>query len=215
MKKLAVIIPTYNSLDTLKLLIGNVFDYTSGDYVLIVVEDGQRPETIEYLRSIDKPNFYPIFHEENKGVAPSWNDGIRKAEELGCDYFAVINDDVSLPPNWWDLCYPMFGPDVHIVHDHFEYFSGWFFILDKYCIETVGYFDEQFVPFNCEDTDYQFRCEAKRMMMALVDIGITHIGSNTIRTISQEERDRYNSVIRSNWSKLRKKYPNRRMHSPI
>lgn len=213
--KLAVIIPTYNSLDTLKVLVGNVFDYTSGEYNLIVIEDGQRPETIEYLKSIDKPNFYPIFHEVNKGVSPSWNDGIRKAQELNSDYFAIINDDVTLPPNWWDLCYPMFSPDVHVVHDHFEYFAGWFFILDKYCLERVGYFDEQFAPFNAEDTDYQFRCEALGMKMALVDIGITHVGSNTIKKVIKEEPGRYQNVVNDNWQRLRKKYPKRRMNSPI
>ena len=84
--ELSVIIPTYNSLDTLKPLVKSLDN-------VYVVEDGQRKETVDWLKKRDKV----IYHKENKGVATSWNDGIRQAYKDGSTYFAVFNDDIVVP----------------------------------------------------------------------------------------------------------------------
>lgn len=213
--KLGIIIPTYNSLGTLKKLVESIYAYTNGEFQLIIVEDGQYAPTIEYLQALPYKNLTVIFHETNKGVCPSWNDGIKEAERQNCTHFAVINDDVELPPDWWDECQKLFTPNVHVVHQRFEYFSGWFFILDKYCIDRIGYFDEQFAPFYGEDTDYQFRLEDAGMKMAQTDIDIRHVGSATLENVLKEKSDYFRSMKMQAWQRLRKKYPKRRMNSPI
>lgn len=97
--KLAVIIPTVDLLDMLKVLVKNVFDYTVGDYRVYVVENGQKEKTIEWLKT---QNVKSILNETNKGLSAAWNAGIREGLKDGCTHFALLSDDTELPPNWWD-----------------------------------------------------------------------------------------------------------------
>lgn len=214
--KLGIIIPTYNSFDTLKVLVGNIFDYTDGDYTVYIVEDGQKQETIDWLKT---QNVKAIYHEKNKGVSPSWNDGLREAVKDGCTHFAILNDDIELPPKWWEECRKVFeNNDVHLVSltspEHAGYnfgslhITGWFFIIDKKCIDKVGYFDEQFAPFCAEDDDYFERYKQTRMPYARVNIDVFHHGSKTLKTLDGEI---FKKVKRENWFKFRRKHPNKIM----
>lgn len=210
--KLGIIIPTYDSLDTLQVLIKNIFDYTDGDYQIYVVEDGQKQETIDWLETQDK--IKKIYHKENKGVAPSWNDGIKVAEEDGCTHFAIFNDDIEIPENWWKDCRIKFDGSVHLVTHVSDvktryifislHISGWFFIIDKFCLEKIGYFDEQFAPFCSEDDDYFERYKQSGMKRAIVNIDIFHHGSKTLKKL---DHNLFITTKKENWRKYRQKYP--------
>ena len=123
--KLAVIIPTYDNLEMLKPLVTQLEGFN-----VYVIEDGQRKETTNWLKT---QRVKSILHTENMGVAVSWNDGLREALKDGCTHFAIINDDVVLPKNWWEDCRKEFeNKKVHLVSLNF---SGWFFIIDKECVD--------------------------------------------------------------------------------
>lgn len=59
---LAILIPTYDNLEGLKTLVEQIYKYTQ-DFKLYVIEDGQKEETINWMKT--QP-FTSIFHEINK-----------------------------------------------------------------------------------------------------------------------------------------------------
>lgn len=204
--KLAIIIPTYDSLNSLKVLIKNIRDFTDENYRIYIIEDGQKKETITWLK--EQKDIHALYHKENKGVAVSWNDGLRKAIEDKCTHFAFINDDVMLPKDWWIESKKCFEIGSNLVSNN--RLTGWFFILDKKCVDVVGFFDEQFAPFNFEDEDYFERFRQSSLKRGIVNIRIYHLGSKTIKTLDKELVDK---VTRDNYMRFRNKYPNKRMNA--
>lgn len=196
--KLAVIIPTYDNLEMLKPLVTQLEGFN-----VYVIEDGQRKETTNWLKT---QRVKSILHTENMGVAVSWNDGLREALKDGCTHFAIINDDVVLPKNWWEDCRKEFeNKKVHLVSLNF---SGWFFIIDKECVERIGFFDEQFAPFCTEDDDYWERFRQAGLVSASINIDVFHHGSTTLKKL---DKNLVKKVRADNWHKFRKKFPNKTM----
>lgn len=138
----------------------------SENYEFIIVDDGSTHDT-EFLY-----NYATTFvrHRANRGIAPSWNDGIRLARGT---YIAIINDDIVVPKGWLQGMSECFdiddcgvsAPSVeHLPDNPFKgiqekqtWFPGSCFMLSQELIKKVGLFDEQFVPFNHEDIDYWYR----------------------------------------------------------
>lgn len=210
--KLAIIIPTHSSLETFKVLIDHVYEYTTGDFRVYVVEDAVDPKNIEYINSLD--NVTPIFHEGNKGIATSWNDGLKAAMADDCTHLAVFNDDIELCPNWWETCQKEFVSNVHMVGLDADCpipLTGWFFVLDKKCLDIVGLFDEQFKGYTSEDADYLYRYLKAGFRLAKVRLDIFHHGAATLGQFKKENPEKFKEVWNENWHKLRKKYPNKKM----
>lgn len=216
--KLGIIIPTYNSLPTLKKLIKDIFKYTTGDYQVYVIEDGRRRKTINWLYTQKDPRLHTILHLNNKGIASSWNDGLDAAMNNECTHFAILNDDIELCRDWWNMSQELFRDGVHLVSLDvpcpIPVITGWFFILDKECIEKIGIFDEQFGPFTSEDTDYAYRYLASGMKYAKVKLDIIHHGGGST-TINQLDPEYFKRIQIENWQKLRKKYPHMSMPSQL
>lgn len=210
--KLSVIIPTFNSLPTLKKLIASIYKHTKGQFQVYVIEDGQNDKTIKWLYGLKKPLSVHC-HIQNKGIATSWNDGLQLAMDDYCTHFAILNDDVELCKDWWKDCQQVFKDNVHMVcldQPSPIPLTGWFFILDRECIENIGLFDEQFSPFCGEDHDYWLRFQQSGMKYAKVSLDIKHGGSTTVKKLDSEL---YKQVRNDNWQRLRKKYPNMRFQA--
>jgi GT2 family glycosyltransferase len=218
--KLGIIIPTYDNLDMLKRLVKQIYNYTEGKLLVVVVEDGQKPQTMDWLsrRGMLQSNFIPLFNKENLGVAPSWNEGLRYCYNQGCDYFAVFNDDIEIPKNWWKICRPEFEGNVHVVSTRKDrrnpVLTGWFFILDRYAIDTVGYFDEQFAPFHAEDGDWIRRMLLARVGYKMIWVDVVHHFSTTTDRIRHEDPDRYHRVNVEAGEKMKKKWGDTGYHRP-
>ena len=54
------------------------------------------------------------------------------------------------------------------------------FALNRACLESVGYFDENFHPAYFEDNDYHWRCRQKKVEVRPLVTASTHVGSATI-----------------------------------
>jgi len=177
--KLGVIIPTYDNLEMLKPLVKQLKGFN-----VYVIEDGQKQETIKWLK---KQKVKSIFHEENEGVSHSWNDGTKAAEKDKCTHFAIINDDIRLPKNWWEDCRKEFKDDIHLVCLKTEVLniSGWFFIIDKYCLDEIGYFYSS-SKYGNEDMNYLERYINKGLKVSKVDIDVYHYGSKTIKKLMEQ-----------------------------
>lgn len=214
---LGIIIPTYDNLEMLKTLVGQIYSLTD-NFRLYIIEDGGKEDTISYLKSIKEDNFTPIFHSKNEGVAKSWNDGLKSALNDGCDHLAVINDDIELCPGWWEECKKLFYSNVHLVclpggenKSPFRQsvpLTGWFFIIDRPAINRIGLFDENMAGFTSEDTDYAVRYALSGFRLAVADIPIKHYGSATINKIRKDNPTFYRETRQSNLYKLKEKHKN-------
>jgi glycosyltransferase involved in cell wall biosynthesis len=88
LKKICVLIPTYNNEKTLKRVIDCVLDYTKN---VIVVSDGSTDSTLKILH--DYPQIDVINLPENKGKGNALKIGFRKAKKLGYNYAITIDSD--------------------------------------------------------------------------------------------------------------------------
>lgn len=206
--KLGCIVVTYDLLPRLKALLRNIFEYTTGAYAVYVVENGQKAETIGWLKT--QP-VKLILNEVNRGTSASWNMGVARAMMDGCTHFAILSDDTSLPPRWWDACLDEFRNGSHLVSVDAGLpnilFSGWFLVVDREFIDKVGLFDEQFF-FYFEDLDLSQRLEQSGLKHSFVDLDIPHYGSATIiGNFEKNKPDFFRQVYKDSKRKFRAKYP--------
>jgi len=130
----------------------------------------------------------------NRGVAASWNEGMRKSLEIGNEYALITNDDALFTPG-----------AIKEMYDFMKYKSNAVFVspnqnaydenepprengADFFCfmvnipklIEKAGWFDENIFPAYFEDNDMH-----RRMLLAgvksyiLPNVQVNHVGSAT------------------------------------
>ncbi|MBN1317552.1 MAG: glycosyltransferase family 2 protein [Anaerolineales bacterium] len=91
---ISVILPAYNGAKTIRKTIESVLDQTYANLELIVVDDGSKDETREYLAEITDPRVR-IYTYNNVGMAANRNRGI---DLVRGEYIAFIDqDDLWLP----------------------------------------------------------------------------------------------------------------------
>ncbi|WP_329806437.1 DUF2062 domain-containing protein [Flavobacterium facile] len=88
LKKVCVIIPTYNNHKTLKRVIDGVLQYTSN---VIVVNDGSTDSTFEIIKSYSSIESITI--KQNKGKGNALRLGFKKAIESGFHHAITIDSD--------------------------------------------------------------------------------------------------------------------------
>lgn len=95
MPLVSVVIPVYNSEQTLRETIESVLQQTHTNLEVIVINDGSQDSTLEILDRIDDTRL-KVFSFQNAGLAASRNRGIQKAAG---DYISFIDADDLWTPN--------------------------------------------------------------------------------------------------------------------
>lgn len=152
-------------------------------------------------------NFYLIDnYNDNRGVAKAWNKGAQRAIDDGCNYIAILNDDILLAPNTLDLmmeflsqnesCGVVTGRDLSeeiSSRDIYTWEAPTFselldsnyacFMLTKKTYKHIGTFDEKFYPAYFEDCDYSYRAILSGLKVCgLQSAGFYHFHSQTTKT---------------------------------
>lgn len=149
--------------------------------------------------------YYP--YGINRGLAKSWNEGILAGYDAGADVVIVINDD--LMPGDGDIeriaevameqrgkgnfTYMVMGRMFDKLEDKYTESSFGCFAIQPIALETIGMFDEQFVPIYYEDLDYFYRAHISGLKQYLVaDTDMVHKGSATIYSVAKlkEQHDK-------------------------
>jgi GT2 family glycosyltransferase len=101
MLPLTVILPTYNRLDQLKLVIAGLEKqtYPLDKFEVVVVSDGSTDGTHEYLQNVQTPLQLSFIQQQNSGAAAARNTGIAQAQS---ELILFIDDDVVPAPNLID-----------------------------------------------------------------------------------------------------------------
>lgn len=89
MKKISIIIPTYNRANLLPIAIRSVVDQTYQNWELIIVDDGSIDNTKEVVTAFSEPRI-KYYYQKNAGVASAMNTGFQNANG---DYFAWLDSD--------------------------------------------------------------------------------------------------------------------------
>lgn len=123
MKKVSVIIPTYNRADKIKASIQSVLDQTYDDYELIVVDDASSDDTESVVRSFsdDRIRYHRL--AENGGAAKARNKGVDLSET---DYIAFHDSDDKWLPDKLKKQMDYFdnNPDVSMVYGKIRFIAG-------------------------------------------------------------------------------------------
>ena len=98
MKKVTIIIPTYNSSPFIGKAIDSVLAQTYTDYEIILVDDGSTDNTKEILEKYQDNITYIL--QPNQGVAIARNTGIRNSES---EYIALLDSDDEWLPEKLEL----------------------------------------------------------------------------------------------------------------
>jgi GT2 family glycosyltransferase len=88
--KLAVVLGTYNRLDSLKRCVASVLAQTRTPFVLYVTDAGSTDGTVEYLQAITDARVVPILVGERLGQARAYNDVFAT---VTAPYVVWISDD--------------------------------------------------------------------------------------------------------------------------
>jgi GT2 family glycosyltransferase len=81
------------------MAIESIRAHTPRPYEIIVVDNGSRSETTDWLRTLNDPNVRVIFNQENRGFAEGNNQGFAAARG---EFVVMLNNDVIVTSGWID-----------------------------------------------------------------------------------------------------------------
>ena len=94
-KKVGIVVVTYNRLELLKDVIESIRQQTFTDFDIVVVNNGSTDGTADWLSGQDD---VITITQENLGGAGGFNTGMRYVAEHGYEYCWVMDDDVICSP---------------------------------------------------------------------------------------------------------------------
>lgn len=102
MKKVLVIIPTYNESENILNLIPEVLNYTDSgcEWNVLVVDDNSPDGTASLVKSLNNPHVYIIERERKMGLGTAYVRGFKFAIENGFDYVFEMDADFSHDPKY-------------------------------------------------------------------------------------------------------------------
>ena len=142
MNDLVIAVPTYNTIEYLKVFLDSYNRYATG-YKLVVVCDGSIDGTKEFLEK--RKDIVSTIFDKNYGKPRTYNTCLRAAaEECGAKYTLILNDDMVLGPNW-DFGLSKWKKDLDngslVLLNYVEPFAG---SSAGYCFKEAGSFPEDF-----------------------------------------------------------------------
>jgi glycosyltransferase involved in cell wall biosynthesis len=121
MPLISVIIPVYNSEETIHQTIESVLNQTFSDFELIIINDGSTDSTLEIVSNIPDSRL-SIYSYPNSGVSITRNRGIQKAKG---EYIAFIDADDLWTPDKLESQYLALqaSPDSGVAYSWIDYIS--------------------------------------------------------------------------------------------
>jgi len=96
LKRVTVVIPSWNGKDLLKPCLDSLYHQEFQDFVTIVVDNGSTDESVPFVKE-HFPQVRVISFENNTGFSVAVNAGITAAES---PYIALLNNDTEVHPLW-------------------------------------------------------------------------------------------------------------------
>ena len=94
----SVIVPVYNRVDEVRDLLASLACQTSGDFEVVIVEDGSTVPCKEVVDAYRDKIDIQYFHKENEGRSIARNYGMEHARG---EYFVFFDSDCVIPPDYF------------------------------------------------------------------------------------------------------------------
>jgi hypothetical protein len=176
--KYSICITTFKDrFDLLKNLIKSLRNFSDSDIFIAV--NGQANEKFcnDYRREVlalcsNYESIYPIFFLESRGLAKMWNTLIAHS---GTENNLILNDDLEIKAGDFDNFCKSNKPEImYTINYSFSHF-----LVNKNIFHDMKGFDERFLGFGNEDTDfkYQYGSQHKNMIHNCQVYGIRNLDS--------------------------------------
>lgn len=93
----SIVMLSWNAPEYTKLALESIRRHTAGEYEIIIVDNGSKPETVEWLRTLQDVRV--IYNRFNRGYAGGNNQAIAAARG---EYVVLLNNDVVVTEGWLD-----------------------------------------------------------------------------------------------------------------
>jgi dolichol-phosphate mannosyltransferase len=104
MPKTMVVLPTYNEIENLPLIVRALFDLALDDLNILVVDDNSPDGTGRLADSLAAETYpgrlFVLHRTEKAGLGPAYIAGFKKALSLGADYIIQMDADFSHQPKY-------------------------------------------------------------------------------------------------------------------
>ena len=112
--KKTIIIPCFNEIKTIKILLNRVKNNINSEDNIIIVDDGSTDGTTDFLKTIEEKNIEVVFHNDNSGKGKA----IQTALDKNLNDLIIIQDaDLEYNPKDYDLLLkPFLETDADIVY---------------------------------------------------------------------------------------------------
>jgi glycosyltransferase involved in cell wall biosynthesis len=121
--KLAIIVPCFNSEDTLEETLQSILHQEFNDWEAIIVNDGSTDTTEELaLKWFDLDKRFRYFRKENEGLGKARNFGIGKTE---AEFILPLDSDNLIKPDFAEAAIAILAEksNIGVVHGDAEYFD--------------------------------------------------------------------------------------------
>lgn len=149
---------------------------------LVVIDNSATGEMADAAFDV-RPDAVLVEPGGNLGVAASWNHVIRVTADA--PWWCLVNVDVEFAPGDLERLADAMQRADPVVACLVEFGA---FGVNRAALGDVGWFDENFHPIYCEDTDYRRRCALVGVPILDLPSGATHVGSVSYRG-TRHERD--------------------------
>lgn len=167
-------VPSLNRPDLLRAMVASI-DHPIERLLLIDnSRDGEMWEAIADVLPSCVADTVVVEAPWNMGLAAAWNLAIKSAPRARF-WFLPNNDVIFGPGDLGRLAAAMDDPAPHVAM-LFEYAA---FALNPAVVEAAGWFDENFYPIYCEDSDYRWRTHLLGIPEIEVPNATTHAGSQS------------------------------------
>lgn len=113
MPRVSILLPTFNSANTLSQAIESVQNQRFTDFELIVIDDGSTDETQNILKEIDDARIVSVRNEKNLGLQKALNVGLKKA--VGSYIARIDADDLWIDTNKLEHQVSFLDMHTHVV----------------------------------------------------------------------------------------------------
>ena len=198
-KELSVIILTsFNRSDLVAKMLWQINHTADVPCEIIVVDNGSTDDTPSVVTLFPGTKYFrfPV----NKGIAPAWNLGVKMST---CPVVVILNNDLEIQDNHWmsklvSACETksIVGHNIRSnnpLTDNIPYVEGYLIATKRETFEDIGFFDEEFLPFNFEDAEFSVRAVHHGYDLLPVSLNIKHNRGTTItQNFSYEEVEEIN-----------------------
>ncbi len=219
--KVAIILPTIDNLQYLKVTLRCLFASTKFPYKLLLIDGVSTDGTSEYCDYLAKSyDNIEAYHISRAGLPNAINFGIRKAGDLdvyitqddvihynlmGRDWLAEMHESSKGKDVGQVTCIRGMGISGPTYVDGMKWVGTWAMYLSRRTINEIGFFDEEMRA--GDDLDYSYRCMKKKKGIMVIDYWVQHHRLSSHSPGDTEEvKEKMSQYFKKKWGDELKEY---------